>query len=77
MKITKGTRFIDRFTKSETFGRTGIVVEIDGDGDYWCFFPNCALGYNVKDEDYDTLDELGIDEFGTMGYAFKEWMELV
>lgn len=72
-----GTKVIDKFSKSETFGKVGIIIEIDNDGDYWTFFPNCGLGYNVKDEEYDILEELGIDEFGTCGYTFADMIELV
>ena len=76
-ELQRGTKVIDRFSKSETFGRVAIILEQDQDGDYWCFFPNCALGYNLKDEEYDILDELGIDEFGTCGYCFPEMVEVV
>ena len=76
-ELQRGTKVIDRFSKSETFGRVAIILEQDQDGDYWCFFPNCALGYNLKDEEYDILDELGVDEFGTCGYCFPEMVEVV
>ena len=72
-----GTKVVDNFKKSETYGKVGIIIGIDNDGDYWTFFPNCALGYNVTDEDYDILDELGVDEFGTCSYTFPGMVELV
>ena len=72
-----GTKVVDNFRKSETYGKVGIVIGIDNDGDYWTFFPNCALGYNVTDEDYDILDELRVDEFGTCSYTFPNMVELV
>ena len=75
--LERGTKIIDKFSKSQTFGRTAIILEQDSEGDYWCFFPNTAYGSSTTEEEEEYLESIGIDEFGTCSYCFPDMVEVV
>lgn len=77
MELQRGSKVVNTFkgikgSENKFFGREAIIISKDWEGDdYYAFYPNCALGWDPTDEDYEILEELGIEEFGTISYIFK------
>ena len=76
-ELQRGTKVIDKFERSLTFGRTAIILDQDSEGDYWCFFLNTAYGDSLTEEEEEYLESIGVDEFGTCGYCFPGMVEVV
>ena len=79
--LQKGTKVVNTFkgikgSANKFLGRTAIIISKDWEGDdYYAFYPDCALGWEPTEEEYEILEELGIEEFGTMGYIFRGFYE--
>lgn len=74
--LERGTKIVDTFERSQTYGKVGIILDIDKEGDYWCFFIDSAKGDSLTDEEYDYLESIDVDDFGTCGYAFPDMIKL-
>lgn len=81
MELQRGQRVVNTFrgikgSENPFLNREAIILGRDWEGsDYYAFYPNCALGWEPTDEDYEVLEELGVDEFGTMGYIFSSFYQ--
>ena len=81
MELQRGQRVVNTFkglrgSENPFLNREAIILGKDWEGcDYYAFYPNCALGWEPTEEDYGMLEELGIEEFGTIGYIFQEFYQ--
>lgn len=81
--MKQGQRVINLFkgikgSENKFYGREAVILSKDWEGnDYYAFYPNCALGWLPSEEEEEVLESLGIDEFGTIGFVFNEFCELV
>lgn len=81
MELQRGQRVVNTFkglrgSENPFLNREAIILGKDWEGcDYYAFYPNCALGWEPTEEDYEVLEELGIEEFGTISYIFPEFYQ--
>ena len=80
-ELQRGQRVVNTFkglrgSENPFLNREATILGKDWEGcDYYAFYPNCALGWEPTEEDYEVLEELGIEEFGTIGYIFQEFCQ--
>ena len=86
--LNKGQKVIDTFKgeidtfggeilENEFYGKEAIIIGQDCDNDYYAFYPNCELGWQPTDEEYEIIKSLGINESGTISYIFEDYYEVV